>query len=344
MTTTVNVKVGATNTPLAMDYTSFLTAIDACPADLTAVDQIWIANLYNQGTLTISSAITWTAVTDSNRYVKVTAAAGASFYENGTGALRYNNSHGVALEGTPNGILVTTKINNFNLSKIQVRASGSSANAAWEISTTTGNTGSDVVTIDQCIFSATVGGSNHTMAVITNSVGYVQNCLFVLENTNNNSGAYYNIASIPMINCTFVLPSNLSNTGTHGINGYGSPTMKNCAIFGFASPIITHDNVATTNIATDQATILGSPANSLTSVAYTTATFVQPSAAGGAVNSGGALDLRLVSGSALIGAGTSTGAPFYDILNNSRVSVANDLGTFQYNVPPAGTNMVINIL
>lgn len=344
MTTTVTVKVGATNSPVTMDYTSFLTAVDACPADLTSVDQIWIANLYNQGTLTISSAITWAVVTDVNRYVTVQAAPGASFYENGTGALRYNNSNGVALEGSPSGFLVRSQINNLNLSRVQVRATGGSASAAWFFDSTTGNTFSDFLKIDQCIFSGVVGGSNHTVACITGSNGYMQNCLVIIENINSNSGGIYNVASIVYDNCTVCLPSDLSGSGMHGISGYGSVIVQNTAIFGFASAFVGTVNAASKNIVTDAATITSSPPNSVTSVPYTTSTFVNPSSSGGVANSGGSVDYRLVSGSAPIGAGTTTGAPTYDILNRSRVGVANDVGSYQFNLPVATTPMFVNIL
>src|SRR3954470_6696779 len=100
MTSDVIKKIGATNTPIMMDYTT-LEAWAAAIPDVVALDQQWIGEVYNQGPFVLASSLTLTGISgDSTHRVILRAAAGAGFKDTGTNPLRYDDTKGAAISGT----------------------------------------------------------------------------------------------------------------------------------------------------------------------------------------------------------------------------------------------------
>src|SRR5262245_24237165 len=124
MPTTVTKTIGTAG---GRDYSTLQAWEDACPADLTSVDQIWKGEAYNDSEFTAALAVAG-ITTDSTRYPWLTAATGQSFQDNAnvrTNALRYNQSNGVGLQANvnyANGV-IDVYITFFRLTRFQVKNS-----------------------------------------------------------------------------------------------------------------------------------------------------------------------------------------------------------------------------
>ena len=221
MPTTVTSKVGATNTPTTMDYSTLQAWEDACPANLVTDDKIWRGECYDQGKFTAGINIGGQTV-DATRYVELTCAAGASFKDKSgvrTTALTYNatTGSGVAIEPT-SGHTFTRSISYCRFTGLQAQRSG-----YQYIFNGGGN-----ATFDSCIIDI----SNRTETGISGSIASTDkfnNCLFL----RGASAVALDVQST-FNGCTFVQVSG-SSSGTAIWSRYNSAILKNCAVFGFAT-------------------------------------------------------------------------------------------------------------
>lgn len=303
MTTTVIKTIGTGG-----DYSTLQAWEDACPADLTAVDQIWRGECLNQEFVVSSTALYASGVTTSStQYMELTTAAGASFRDHAskaTNPLRYNASVGAAIRNT-GGYSYGVRINvqYFRLSNLQIKtASQSYSVMAGELSS------GAYATIENCILENDGGateaffGNNATLknSVVISFGGSKLAFIGI-------SGSWYNSILIHLGTGSAVL-------GT----SYPSGTVRNCYIGGNITALPTLGSTIQNN-----KTSLGSPPSGFTTAALDTTNFVNVTS--------GTHDLSLAAGSALINAGTddATNAAT-DILGTARTSGAYDVGPKEY--------------
>lgn len=257
-------KVGFTNTPTLMDYSTLQSWEDACPADITSTDERWIGECYDQGEFTSATtllAIAGTTV-DATRYIILRCATGASFSEKAgvrTTALFYNASNGVAARVTANYIGV---INNV-IPYTQIRGlQFKCGNGSRVYDDTLGTVGYNIV-LDKLLCQ------NTDQLTINVAQGVATNCLFVRNGGNNicfNSGRN-GATGGTIVGCTLV---NIGAAGTSkglAFDNYGSATVRDNAVFGFNTFIqYTGSSASSSNNATDLASGFG--ANNQTSLTF----------------------------------------------------------------------------
>jgi len=209
-------KIGATNTPTTMDYSSIQAWEDALPANLVTDGNRQIGECYKQGDL--AAFIIGGETTDATNYIWLRTATGASFRDNAnvrTNALAYNASNGIAVTGSNNyGRLCSSAPDYTVVSYLQMRNTGNGPVLAME--------GANSV-VDSCILSS--GGND----LHGNTIA--KNCLLISTLT---SSAGVNIGNV--YNCTFVNSSaGASGAALRGNNYAPSRNHHNCAVFGYAT-------------------------------------------------------------------------------------------------------------
>ena len=304
MTTTIAKTIGTGG-----DYSTLQAWEDACPADLTAVDQIWRGECLNQEFVVSATALNASGVVASvTNYMELTTAAGCSFQDHAsksTNPLRYNAAAGAAIRNTSGysfGIRIDTQY--FRLSNLQIKA-GSQSTAVMA-----GEFGSGAyATIKNCIIESDGGNSavfygNHATLInsVVISLGGSKLAYIGI------SGSWYN-STLVHLGASTASPINTS---------YPSGTIRNCYIGGNITALPTLGSVVQ-----NCSTSLGSPPSGFTTAAMSTANFENVTA--------GTHDFRLKSGSALINIGTddSTNAA-NDILGTARTAGAYDIGAHEY--------------
>lgn len=236
-------KIGNTNTPLVMDYSTVQAWLTACPSDLSADGHRQIGEVYDQGVVT-GNGDAGSRTTDTSNYLFLRAAAGASFRDKAgvrTTALTYNNTNGAAIEGT--GV--------FNVTPFNTVSAPNSRLAGLQVSNPSGPGGngpvSGVSLITDCILTGTGGGYG--------GVGETfQNCLILCAG----AGMTGPSDVTALYNCTII---NLGGGTSFGVEAFfRSPIVKNCAIFGFSTGMkVTSGGYAagTDYNATDDASAIG---------------------------------------------------------------------------------------
>lgn len=186
MPTTVTKKIGATNSPTTMDYSTIQAWEDACPANLVTADQVWDGACYDQGEFTSATQLLLVSgeTTDATRYLYLrcataaeTGGQGASFKDKTavrTTALAYNSANGVAIRcsGTyvvavqisvANNILEGLQIQSVKGSTIGISAHANTIKSSIVYMSSTSGSG---ITLDSSSFQITilncliVGGPN----------------------------------------------------------------------------------------------------------------------------------------------------------------------------------------
>lgn len=221
----VTKNIGATNSPTTMDYSTVQTWFDARPANLVTDGNRQIGNCYDQGTLSGNWNIAG-STTDATNYLLLQAFTGASFRDNAnvrTNALFYDNTKGIALEGSGNyGASFQGAPNYTVIRYLQMKNTGNGGTMGYN--TATGGL------INSCIIDSPTGTG--ILSGATGAVGLsVVNCLIVVNGGNGPS-----VTDAPYHYCTLVNRSG-SSAGT-AINGSGyhaSHYLKNCAVFGFST-------------------------------------------------------------------------------------------------------------
>ena len=312
MPTTVVKTIGS-----GRDYSTLQAWEDAAPANLVTADQVWEGQVYAEGGGTngewvISSSLTISGSTsDSTRFKRLTTAAGASFADAGSKVLRYDTAKGVAIRATgsyfnSNAIAISEAF--AEVIKVQVKGTaGTNGHAVY------------VTASNFRLLNAIVESGNRVSSGVKFELGgssaVISNCVSI-------GGVIYTAASPAFTNCTFLTDA---SSADFTVPGYGiKATFKNCALFGFAAEGSGVSSSSSYN-ATNLSSFTGS--NNVTSLTassqFENSTY------------GTSLDLRLKAGSALLNAGTSTGAPATDIYGTSRPQgSAYDIGAFE--LPASG--------
>lgn len=313
MTTTLVKTIGTGG-----DYSTPQAWEDACPADLTSVDQIWRGELLNQEFTSASSTVlTMTGTTqDATRYKELSVAAGASIFDNVANPLRYDGTKGAGIKVTYTGsyggrVPVVIAESYARISRVQIAFTGS--NSASQALTVSGASGYHVID------SVLAETSGTTEAVTLSGVGspneIVARNLIAVQ---RHASASYRILGAPntkLYNCTLV---SVNGTKTNGVGVTVSGAWVNVALFGCSS--VGSVGMTASNCYTNAS----SPPSGFTTIAFDTTT-----GSGFLSKTNGSHDLRLGSGSALINAGTSSGAPATDAYGQSR-SGSYDVGAFEY--------------
>jgi hypothetical protein len=303
MATTVVHSIGTSS----RDYSTLQAWEDSAPANLVTADQIWRGECYNDTEFTGATTMLTVAgsTSDSTRYKELTAAAGESFADNAnklTNALRYNQANGVAI--TQSGGYVFTVLateNYFRLSNLQIKSTGVAASSTGA----TNISGTGTVQ-DACILYG-----KGTPAATAISDGILKNSLIVVP-----SGAAVSVGGVSVAGnanvygCTVVRFDNNGSRAGIALDYSSATTVRNCAVFGFPNDLTNANSSGstTTTCASDDT----SPHSGFTgSIPFSTATFVNVTS--------GSEDFRLVTGSALIGVGTTdaTNTP-NDIVGTAR--------------------------
>lgn len=164
MPTTVTSKIGASNTPVTMDYSTLQAWEDASPADLVSDDKIWLGECYDQGEFTGSGVqLTVSGQTvDATRYVHLRCATGASFRDKAgvrTTALLYSASNGVAARttGSYNPCIVAST-QYTRIEGMQVKITGASVASALSVTVTHCRIEGNLVQGDVSVVGLVLGG------------------------------------------------------------------------------------------------------------------------------------------------------------------------------------------
>lgn len=218
-------KIGASNSPVTMDFSTIQAWEDACPADITATgtNEIYIGECYDQGDLagfTISGT-----TTDSTHYLWLRTATGASFRDNAgvrTNPLFPDNTKGVYLTASNNyGGVFNITSNYTRLSYLQMVQGGAATAIGF-------NNGGHIV--DSCIVK---GASTPILGASTWDFTMI-NCLLI---TGNTFGSANGASCGHLFNCTIVDPSAGGITGLLGSNYGATRDHHNCAVFGYGTMV-----------------------------------------------------------------------------------------------------------
>lgn len=205
------------------------------------------ADMWNDAEYQLSSSMTISGITTSgtNTLTITTAPAvagvtlGESFRDNAnvqTNALTYNQANGVGITKTTSyNVTLTTSINNLFLNNIQINTftTGNSSKALTVANATT------------CLIANMIleGRSSNCYGVVnTVSLGTTAKFvnLLVVQRTSSTSNAQstFDMETGPFVlNCTIVRPSNFTIGGTGIRSAYGTAVIKNCAVFGYTTPV-----------------------------------------------------------------------------------------------------------
>lgn len=249
MTTTLVEKIGS-NFPTGRDRATIATWAANIPANLVTADQVAQGECYNDsefsGAVTISGI-----VTDTTRYVHLTAAATQSFQDHAnktTNALRYNQSNGVAwTTSLANTKLLTVNVGDFKLSRMQLKTSGTGSSQCLN-----SQAGNSNIRVEDCVFENT-GGTSDTVVVFVNAkLVEVFNCLSIADQASGGGITMNHQATTTKISgCTIVRTSNRSAAGTGISHNSAAMTVKNTLVFGFTT-VTSSTAIVPTNCATDQ--------------------------------------------------------------------------------------------
>lgn len=295
------------------DYTTPQAWEDACSSNIVTADQIWQGKLKKQefGALLISGI-----TTDATHYIELITDTGASFVDDAnlqTNALRYNASNGAGLL-TNNNYFAPVRVDTgiyVRFSKIQIKQIGL-GNAYTSLSVAP-------VTFDSCIFESAGG----TVCQLSGPGSWIANSLIV-GNRSSAGTVFVRLtgSGSDLYNCTLVAVNSAYANAFDG--NYGTPIVKNCAVFN-CTAIKSSGNTPTytscvTDVASPPSGFTGSVAFSTSSGAY----FESITA--------GSHDLRIKVGSALIDTGSTESTYAATSINGiSRPSgSAYDVGCWEY--------------
>lgn len=315
MPTTVTSSIG---TGGGRTYSTISAWEDATDVNLVTADQVQVGECYNDSAFS-EQVVMAGATVDATRYRHLTVAAGHSFVDHAdrlTNPLRYDQSKGVGIalaSGYINGIIESTE-NYFRLSRFQINYTGSNGGSVYF--------GADNCLISQCIIEST-----DTSRAVVNLAGAssgnceINNSIVVRRASSSAVMISIFVAGLAQ-NCTFVVPSSISANATCVGASYPSAiTYRNCAFFGFTDVGTTTGHTYTNCRAND-----ASPPSGVTTTTYDTST-----GSGFENTTDATRDFRIKSTSALVNAGSATGAPSVDIVGTSRPQgAAVDIGAWEY--------------
>lgn len=313
------------------DYTTIESWADYAPTTLT---EVWRGLCLNQE---FSESFELSGSTSSaSNYKELTTNAGASFIDHAsasTNALRYNASNGAAITSSSASQTIFLNENYARITKLQVRNTDTAYGSKVLRVSGTG------ARVEQCICENASGANVASEPLNIFGTGTVASSLIVQRASGANVIAGLVNGAIA-VNCTFVVPSDLT-AATNGVGGgYSASTIKNCALFG-----VSNFYTGTAPTISDCYTDDPSPPSGSTGVTYSTSsgTYFENI-------SDGTHDYRIKAGSSLIDNGTydATNAP-YDIIGTAFGSGTTDVGCWEIYTAPSfkvawaiNSNMVIN--
>jgi hypothetical protein len=295
-------------------------AASTYPSGLVAADVIWRGVLYKEGGGTnnewvITTSTTQYALTcDSTRYFLLEAASGQSFSDNGnklTNALRYDNANGVSISVSGAYVFLFDMDTAFPSIVIKIKG------IQFKLGNQRIVTGIGNVFFDNCIIESNANSP------IFNSNARATNCLLYTKT------AYEIVSSSSwdgyFRNC-ILIGSGSSNYAFFLGNYVSGVIIKNCAIFGFPSGIVSN----TARIDTANSTY---NATDLSSFGWTaTGNIVSKTLANQFQNTGsGSEDFRVKTGADLIDAGVrdQTYTNDLDIVGQTRSTSTPTIGAWE---------------
>ncbi len=297
------------------DYADWDAFLAAAPADLVALDQMWLVKFKNQVHLRSTPFVFANKTTDATRYFEFTTDTGAAWYENiNIRNLPYGlfTSRGATLQqtGTIYGFQNTVNYTKFRGLQFLCSNTGNSTGPGLHITSTV--LGCEV---DRCICDSYGTHSSVPAAMwVTGSTNKVRNCLVILRGGLATSNIANFNSGCKVYNTLCVSLNVKVNVGIATNNA--APTFDNVGVFNATAPEGTPAATKRT-CATDSAT------SGWIQVPFSTATFNSITAA--------SPDFRLAAGSALINAGTTTSEAVTDATGQARVG-ATDIGPWEYSV------------
>lgn len=323
MPTTITKSIGTTG----RDYSTIASFEAAIPADITASDEIWVGECYNDSEFLVTAAISFSgSTTDATRYIVLKTAAGQSFRDHAnklTNALRYNQSNGVGIRTTTSYIdLISVAEDNVRFEGLQIQNAGTngSGNYAWTKSGTR-----DGLQVRNCIIERS--GAGHGVLIEgANSFVVNSTCVMYTNGSTIGNGITSQNSAAAVIACTVLRPTDATTVGGIGARrSYNTPLFQDVAVFGdftthFGAGAPYHASSGYN--ATDAATAPGS--NNQTSL--TTADQLEDTA------SLTTYDLRAKSGGALVNNGTraNTYTNDEDIVGQARSTTTPTIGAWEY--------------
>lgn len=282
------------------DYTTLQAWEDAAPADLVASDVIWEGQIQSGASFSGSGAQLTVSgsTTDATRYKHLTVAAGGSFADNSANVLRYNEAQGAYIKSTGGYLTcITATENYFRLSRVQVFTDDTSSNSA----SITG-TGSR---IERCIIRGkktllTMAGSLYNSLLESYSPGGITSPALVLN------------GACTVANVTVLCPGSTATAAKGIVQNYATATVTNVAIAGFGTDFDKHGPSSVTWANCFGGTSTAAYTGVTTGLAFSTATF--------AAVASGSLNAKLVTGSALVDAGSTVAASTPDIFGTTRTT------------------------
>lgn len=165
-------KIGATNSPVTMDYTTLQSWEDACPANLVTSNIRYIGECYDQGEFVVNGTVLTISgqTVDATRYIILRCATGASFKDKSgvrTTALYYNASNGVAIRSSNNygnAILCNTPYTQFD--GLQISAVNE---YCFSLNT------------DYCVVTNCIIYCNGRSPIVSAGAEYIYNCLCIMN-------------------------------------------------------------------------------------------------------------------------------------------------------------------
>jgi hypothetical protein len=222
------------------DYSTLAAWAASLPANLVTDGNSYVGQCYNDSEFFASTALLTLSghTTDATHTITVTTGPGQSFRDHAnaqTNALRYNAANGVAIrsDGNASGQSPVRIDDNYvTLSGLQI------SGTVWNAAALRQNNASGTFDCNNCILSWNGIYYSTQGAVAGGAGGTYRNCLMI----NHGGVAGSSTVLDGMLNisggasfyfCTFVAPSDAANKPSYGIrSGYGSPNLRNCAIFG----------------------------------------------------------------------------------------------------------------
>ena len=296
------------------DYSTPQLWEDAVPANLSSDGNARVGAVYNDGGAALGSISISAHTTDATNYMRLTAASGQSFMDNGsvrTTALAFSSATYAALRSTGGYVFcvdLTGAVDYFTCDRLMIETTASSSAPFSSTPGCNHNLWKDLI-CSSGNTSANVGEIWGTSTRLTNIVYY----------QNSGSGTPIEFRDTPILHgCTFIRTTNNGTTGNGPrARGYAFPTMISCAVFGYTAPVAAAGSggwdAASKNNASQAASGLPGSSNQHSVTFSATTPFTQAS------NS--STDLRAVASTSLASNGflDATNAPS-DITGTSRAA------------------------
>mgnify|MGYP000873747266 CR=1 FL=1 len=280
---------------------------------LTATDEVRVGHLYGHHTTVVTMD---GAATDATRYRVLRAAAGQGI--KASDPWRFDSSLGAAISSTAGYTVAALWINedHSRVEGLQVQVSGTNTNQPYR--TDNGNLAY------RCLFSG--GSTTRSVAASATAAGAkIHSCVIIHRGAGASSAAVTLYIGGELRNNIIVAPADLADPADGIFIQYpdGTAVITNNVVCGFASL----GSIGTPATCSNNLTDAGSPPSGFSAVAYNTT--ASAGNTGFENVSDGTHDFRTKAGSALVGAGTATGAPALDLA-----------GTAYASPPPVGAHEI----